>query len=66
MSRFLLACDTLRRRYNCTILIVDFGGLGYTHGAMALKDAIDTEYRLERSGDKHRAGNYCLLLGVAV
>ena len=52
MSRFLLACDTLRRRYNCTILLVDFGGLGHKPGAMALKDAIDTEYRLERSGDK--------------
>ena len=52
MGRFLLACDALRRHYNCTILLLDFGGFGRTPGAMALKEAIDSEYHLEKSDNE--------------
>jgi hypothetical protein len=50
MSNFVMACDLLRRRYGCTILVVHHAGHGdksRARGAIALKAALDAEYRLE-------------------
>ncbi|MBI1338075.1 MAG: AAA family ATPase [Phycisphaera sp.] len=49
MSRFVAACDAIRNRYNCTILVVHHSGHAdktRARGAMALKAALDAEYRL--------------------
>ncbi|MEX0652962.1 MAG: helicase RepA family protein [Phycisphaeraceae bacterium] len=49
MSRFVSACDALRRRYGCTILVVHHTGhadKNRARGAIALKAALDAEYRL--------------------
>jgi hypothetical protein len=50
MNKFVAACDVIRRRYGCTILVVHHAGHGdksRARGAIALKAALDTEYRLE-------------------
>ena len=50
MSKFVTACDLIRQRYGCTILIVHHSGHGdktRARGAIALKAALDAEYRLE-------------------
>ncbi|HRT43378.1 MAG TPA: helicase RepA family protein [Phycisphaerae bacterium] len=49
MNRFVLACDAIRQRYGCTILVVHHAGHGdktRARGAIALKAALDAEYRL--------------------
>lgn len=49
MSRFVSACDAVRQRYGCTILVVHHAGHGdksRARGAIALKAALDAEYRL--------------------
>lgn len=49
MSRFIAAVDTLKHRYGCTVLLVHHTGHGDKtrhRGAMALKGALDVEYRL--------------------
>ena len=49
MSAFVSACDTIRQRYHCTILVVHHTGhadKSRARGAIALKAAIDAEYRL--------------------
>ena len=49
MSKFVTACDAIRQRYACTILIVHHTGHGdksRARGAIALKAALDAEYRL--------------------
>ncbi|MBI1373919.1 MAG: AAA family ATPase [Phycisphaera sp.] len=49
MSRFVSACDAIRRRYGCTILVVHHTGhadKSRARGAIALKAALDAEYRL--------------------
>jgi hypothetical protein len=49
MSKFVIACDVIRRRYGCTILVVHHAGHGdktRARGAIALKAALDAEYRL--------------------
>lgn len=49
MSKFVMACDVIRRRYGCTILVVHHVGHGdktRARGAIALKAALDAEYRL--------------------
>jgi len=49
MSRFVSACDALRQRFDCTILVVHHAGHGdksRARGAIALKAALDAEYRL--------------------
>jgi hypothetical protein len=49
MGRFVMACDALRERYGCTILVVHHTGhadKSRARGAIALKAALDTEYRL--------------------
>ena len=49
MSRFVSACDALRRRFGCTILVVHHTGhadKSRARGAIALKAALDAEYRL--------------------
>jgi hypothetical protein len=49
MSRFVAACDAIRQRYGCTILVVHHAGHGdksRARGAIALKAALDAEYRL--------------------
>ena len=54
MSRFIAACDRVRRAFGCTILIIHHTGHGEktrARGAMALKAALDAEYRLERNAD---------------
>jgi KaiC/GvpD/RAD55 family RecA-like ATPase len=54
MSSFIAALDRLRARYaGCTILIVHHSGHGdksRARGAMALKGALDTEYRVDKRG----------------
>ncbi|MCC7193366.1 MAG: AAA family ATPase [Phycisphaeraceae bacterium] len=50
MSKFVAACDLIRQRYDCTILVVHHAGHGdksRARGAIALKAALDAEYRLE-------------------
>ena len=50
MSQFVSACDAIRQRYGCTILVVHHTGHGdksRARGAIALKAALDAEYRLE-------------------
>jgi len=50
MSRFVTACDAIRQRYGCTILVVHHAGHGdksRARGAIALKASLDAEYRLE-------------------
>lgn len=49
MSQFVSACDVLRRQYGCTILVVHHTGhadKNRARGAIALKAALDAEYRL--------------------
>jgi len=49
MSKFVAACDALRRHYGCTILVVHHTGhaeKNLARGAIALKAALDAEYRL--------------------
>jgi hypothetical protein len=49
MNRFVAACDALRRRYGCTILVAHHAGhadKNRARGAIALKAALDAEYRL--------------------
>ncbi|MBN2582002.1 MAG: AAA family ATPase [Planctomycetes bacterium] len=53
MSAFVSACDTLRRKYHCTILVVHHTGhadKNRARGAIALKAALDAEYRLAKDG----------------
>jgi hypothetical protein len=53
MSRFVSACDAIRERYKCTILVVHHAGHGdktRARGAIALKAALDAEYRLVNDG----------------
>ncbi|MCL2645593.1 MAG: helicase RepA family protein [Phycisphaerales bacterium] len=50
MSKFVTACDAIRYRYDCTILVVHHSGhsdKSRARGAIALKAALDAEYRLE-------------------
>jgi hypothetical protein len=52
MSAFVSACDAIRRRYRCTILVVHHTGhadKNRARGAIALKAALDAEYRLART-----------------
>jgi len=52
MSRFVSACDAIRRRYGCTILVVHHTGHAEkmrARGAIALKAALDAEYRLDKT-----------------
>jgi len=54
MSAFVSACDTIRRQYHCTILVVHHTGhadKSRARGAIALKAALDAEYRLARDGN---------------
>ena len=56
MSRFVTACDSIRRNYDCTMLIVHHTGhseKNRARGAAALKAALDAEYRLEKKEDGH-------------
>ena len=49
MGRFVMACDVLRVRYGCTVLVVHHTGhadKSRARGAIALKAALDAEYRL--------------------
>jgi len=51
MSRFVSACDAIRRHYHCTILVVHHTGhadKNRARGAIALKAALDAEYRLAK------------------
>jgi hypothetical protein len=53
MSRFVSACDSIRRRYGCTVLVVHHTGhadKNRARGAIALKAALDAEYRLTKDG----------------
>jgi len=54
MSRFVSACDVVRRRYGCTMLVVHHTGhadKNRARGAIALKAALDAEYRLANNGN---------------
>jgi hypothetical protein len=53
MSRFVSACDAMRRQWGCTILVVHHTGhadKNRARGAIALKAALDAEYRLAKDG----------------
>ncbi|OQB87069.1 MAG: Regulatory protein RepA [Planctomycetes bacterium ADurb.Bin126] len=53
MSKFVSACDAIRQRYGCTILVVHHAGhadKSRARGAIALKAALDAEYRLAKDG----------------
>ena len=53
MSRFVSACDALRQRWGCTVLVVHHTGhadKSRARGAIALKAALDAEYRLTNNG----------------
>jgi hypothetical protein len=55
MGRFVSACDAVRRRYGCTLLALHHTGhadKSRARGAIALKAALDAEYRLS----DHEAG----------
>ncbi len=52
MSCFVSACDSIREKYGCTVLIVHHTGHGdknRARGAIALKAALDAEYRLTKN-----------------
>ena len=55
MSEFVAAIDDLKARFpGCSVLIVHHSGHAEkqrARGAMALKGALDTEYRIEKDGD---------------
>ena len=54
MTRFVAACDAIRNRYGSTVLVVHHTGHAEktrARGAMALKAALDAEYRLEQTGN---------------
>ncbi|BBO82469.1 hypothetical protein DSCO28_30350 [Desulfosarcina ovata subsp. sediminis] len=51
MTKFVAACDNLRERYRATILLIHHSGhadKSRARGAMALKGALDADYRLEK------------------
>lgn len=51
MSRFIAAADVIRERYQLTVLLVHHSGHGdktRARGAMALKGALDAEYRMDK------------------
>ncbi|MBN2583967.1 MAG: AAA family ATPase [Planctomycetes bacterium] len=53
MSRFVSACDAIRQRWGCTVLVVHHTGHAdktRARGAIALKAALDAEYRLSNNG----------------
>jgi AAA domain len=53
MSKFVTACDAIRQRWGCTILVVHHTGhadKSRARGAIALKAALDAEYRLTNNG----------------
>jgi hypothetical protein len=52
MSAFVRGCDALRERWGCAVLVVHHSGHGdkkRARGAIALKAALDAEYRLEQT-----------------
>ena len=52
MSRFVSACDAIRRQWGCTILVVHHTGhadKNRARGAIALKAALDAEYRVDKT-----------------
>ena len=54
MGAFIQAADTIRTQYGCTILLIHHTGhtdKGRARGAMALKGALDAEYRLDKDDD---------------
>lgn len=53
MTKFVAALDAFRERYGCTILLVHHTGhsdKNRARGNMALKGALDAEYRVEKTG----------------
>lgn len=51
MAEFIAAADMIRNRHNCTVLLIHHTGHGdktRARGAMALKGALDAEYRMEK------------------
>jgi hypothetical protein len=52
MGMFVRGCDALRERWGCTVLVVHHSGHAdkkRARGAIALKAALDAEYRLNRT-----------------
>jgi len=51
MTSFIASLDAIRAKYRCAIILIHHSGHGDKsrgRGAMALKGALDTEYRLEK------------------
>jgi hypothetical protein len=61
MSEFVVAIDNLKASFpSCSVLIVHHSGHGEkqrARGAMALKGALDTEYRVEKEGIQMKVVN---------
>lgn len=52
MTRFVAACDEIRSRWRCAVLLIHHSGLSdktRSRGSSALRAALDAEYRLERT-----------------
>ena len=52
MGLFVAACDDLRKRFGCTVLVVHHSGhsdKNRARGAIALKAALDAEYRMSKT-----------------
>jgi len=55
MVRVVSACDTIRKEYNLTVLLIHHSGLtdkNRSRGSMALKAGLDSEYKLELVDDR--------------
>lgn len=53
MSAFISALDAIRARFGCTIVLVHHSGHGdkqRARGSMAMRGAVDAEYRVEKKG----------------
>lgn len=76
MGRFVMGCDNLRDRFGCTVLVVHHSGhadKSRARGAMAMKGAVDAEYRVAKLGDavtvhqtKAKDGEPCEPMGFTV
>jgi len=63
MSAFVDAIDRLKNEYQCTVLIVHHPGhtnKDRERGAIALRGAVDTSYKLENSGENSTKNLKCM------
>lgn len=61
MTAFVAALDAIRAKLRCTIVLVHHSGHGdkqRARGSMALKGAVDAEYRVEKKGKRVTVENH--------